>query len=62
MTDRVVYETRNKPLYVIQFEDENGRWLDSSAPKFRSRESAIAYLNEMTAGAYQYRIVERTAR
>lgn len=57
--DTVVYETKNKPVYVIQFETENHEWKDSSDPKFRSREKAIEHLNTKAAAPYPYRIVER---
>lgn len=60
MTDRVVYETAGKPIYVIQFETENGNWVDGSFPKFRSLEEAEVHLLRMVATPYPYRIVERT--
>lgn len=59
MTDRVVYETKDNPIYVIQFQTENGDWVDSYTP-FRSKEAAVKNLNERTATPYPYRIVERT--
>lgn len=59
MTDRVIYETSGKPIYVIQFQTENGTWVDSYSP-FRSEEAAINDLNTRTAAPYPYRIVERT--
>lgn len=59
MTDRVVYETAGKPIYVIQFQTENGNWVDIY-PSFRSKKAAINNLNTRTAAPYPYRIVERT--
>lgn len=59
MTDTVVYETKGKPTYVIQFESENkGEWIDTY-PTFRSEKSAIEALNSKTATPYPYRIVRR---
>lgn len=60
MTERVVYETANRPIYVIQFQPENGTWSDASSPQYRSLEAAIKDLNTKPAAPYPYRIVERT--
>jgi hypothetical protein len=57
--DTVVYETKNKPIYVIQFQENDGGWHDSTAPKFNSKAAAINYLGVITAATYAYRIVER---
>lgn len=59
MTDQVVYETTNRPIYVIQFEDDPDQWLDAGFPQYRSLEAAIRDLNSKSATPYTYRIVER---
>lgn len=59
MTDRVVYETQDKPTYVTQFKTENGDWVDTYPPH-RSKDAAVRALNEKTATPYPFRIVERT--
>lgn len=59
MTDRVVYETKDNPIYVIQYQTENGDWVDSYT-SFRSKEAAIKNLNERATTPYPFRIVERT--
>lgn len=57
--DVEVYNTRNMPEYVIQFEDNDGRWVDTF-PAFRSQESAVAHLNNQRSTSYAYRVVRRT--
>lgn len=59
--DTVVYEIKNRPIYVIQFETENHEWADSGQPQYRSLQAAINHLNLLTNAPYPYRIVERTA-
>lgn len=56
--DTVVYETKGKPTYVIQFETENLNWVDTYPP-YRSKDAAVRALNEKTATPYPFRIVER---
>lgn len=58
MTDKVVYETKGKPIYVIQFETENHVWVDTY-PTFWSEKSAIENLNLQKARPYPFRVVER---
>lgn len=59
-TDTVVYETtRDTPYYVIQFESENGNWIDSRDPDFRSLKAARSHLDAQPRAPYPYRIVER---
>lgn len=60
MTDYVVYETTNRPIYVIQFEEAPGEWSDASSPRYRSLEAAIRDMNNKPTTPYPYRIVERT--
>lgn len=59
MTDRVVYETTNRPIYVIQFEEAPGEWSDAGSPQYRSLQAAVLELNSKPAAPYPYRIVER---
>lgn len=56
--DTVVYETKGKPTYVIQYETENHEWVDTY-PSYRSKEAAVRDLNDKAATPYPYRIVER---
>lgn len=59
-TDTVVYETtRDTPYYVIQFESENGNWIDSRHPEFRSLNAARNYFEGLSRAPYPHRIVER---
>lgn len=60
--DTVVYEQVKgfTPVYVIQFREIDGEWLDSAAPQFNSKDRAIEYLDAMNAAPYPYRVVERT--
>lgn len=63
--DTVVYEPRiqTETMYVIQFQELDGDWSDSNAPKHISKDTAIAYLDALltaTNPPYAYRIVERT--
>lgn len=58
--DTVVYETKNRAVYVIQFETENHEWTDSGEPQYRSRDAAVKHLNLLPNSPYPYRIVERS--
>lgn len=63
--DTVVYEPRNLNglTYVIQFQEIDGCWSDSNAPKHNTKDDAVRYLDALitaTNPPYAYRVVERT--